>query len=338
MATTLKDIAKEAKVSIATVSRVLNDSALISDSTRRKIRSVMNELDYKPYTEKTISRKSIDTVGLLIPDNRNIFYPEVVRGVEARLEEDGFKLIQAYTDEDIEKEKGYLDIFMDIGVSGIILLGTRPAKLKHKYIINLSQRHPVIMVNDYIVGSNVYSVMTDEVEGAFHAVEYLITLGHKKIAFINGDVDYTTYRYKYNGYIKALDANGIRPDENYHIKITPYEEGGYLGAKRVLGMGKDRPTAIFTASDQIAVGVYKSINEAGLNIPDDFSIIGFSGTTFSKELFPELTTIDQFPFNTGSRAADTLIKLISGKNMEQKRFLIEPRIIIRDSCGKPGNK
>jgi DNA-binding LacI/PurR family transcriptional regulator len=191
---------------------------------------------------------------------------------------------------------------------------------------------PVLMINDYMIGSNVYSVMTDETEGAFQAVKYLIKLGHKKIAFINGDVDYTTYLYKLRGYERALEANGIEFDEKYHIKQTPYEEGGYLGTKKILQMKEDRPTAIFTASDQIAVGVYKAIYEAGLKIPLDFSVVGFSGIPLSKELFPELTTVDQFAYNTGSKAGRTLMKLIAGETLEQKRILLEPKLIIRNSC------
>jgi len=323
MAATLKDIAKEAGVSIATVSRVLNGSVLISDDTKRRVSSIMSQLDYKPYIQqKNTIKKNIHTIGLLMPDIKNFFYPIVIKGVEEELEDNKYNLIISSTDENIEKEKNYLDTFIDIGVNGIILLGTRPAELKHKYIINLSNRLPVLMINDYIVGSNIYSVMTDETEGAFQAVNYLIKLGHKK----------TTYRYKYRGYEKALKANGIELDEKYHIKQTPYEEGGYLGTKKILQMKEDKPTAIFTASDQIAIGVYKAIYEAGLKIPGDFSVVGFSGIPLSKELFPELTTVDQLAYNTGSQAGRTLMKLISGEALEQKRILLEPKLIVRDSC------
>jgi len=333
MVATLKDVAKKANVSIATVSRVLNDSVLISDDTRRKVRSIMNELDYRPYAQKRNDlRKNINTIGLLMPDIKNNFYSIVIRGVKEELEKNGFSLILSYTDEDIEKEKNYLDTYMDIGVNGVILLGTRPAKLKHEYIINLSKRLPVLMINDYIMGSNIYSVMTDEVEGAYSAVNHLIKLGHERIAFINGDVDYTTYRYKHRGYEKALEASSLKIEDKYHIKVAPYEEGGYLGMKKFLQMKKDRPTAIFTASDQIAAGVYKAIYAAGLTIPGDFSIIGFSGIPLSKSLFPELTTVDQFAYNTGSQASKTLMKLITGENLEQKRIILEPKLILRDSC------
>lgn len=333
MVATINDVAKKAKVSVATVSRVIHDSILISEKTKKNVKKAIKDLDYKPYARaRKLIKKNLRAAALLIPDIKNVFYPIVIRGVEDELEKNGYSLFICNTDEDVEKERKYLDTLIDKGVDGMIFLGTRPAELKQQYIINLSEKMPVLMINDYMIGSNVYSVMTDETEGAYQAVNYLIGLGHRKIAFINGDVDYTTYLYKLRGYERALDANGIEFDEKYHIKQTPYEEGGYLGTKKILQMKEDRATAIFTASDQIAVGVYKAIYEAGLKIPGDFSVVGFSGIPLSRELFPELTTVDQFAYNTGSKAGRTLMKLIAGKTLEQKRILLEPRLIVRDSC------
>ena len=333
MTITINDVARKAKVSVATVSRVINDSILISEKTKTNVKKAIRDLDYMPYARaRKLIKKNLRAAALLLPDLKNIFYPIVIRGVEDELEKNGYSLFICNTDEDIEKEKKYLDTLIDKGVDGMIFLGTRPTKLKQQYIINLSEKMPVLMINDYMIGSNVYSVMTDETEGAFQAVNYLIKLGHRKIAFINGDVDYTTYLYKLRGYERALKTNSIEFDEKYHIKQTPYEEGGYLGTKKILQMKEEGPTAIFTASDQIAVGVYKAIYEAGLKIPGDFSVVGFSGIPLSKELFPELTTVDQFAYNTGSKAGRTLMKLISGKKLEQKRIILEPKLIIRDSC------
>ncbi len=333
MTITINDVARKAKVSVATVSRVINDSILISEKTKTNVKKAIRDLDYMPYARaRKLIKKNLRAAALLLPDLKNIFYPIVIRGVEDELEKNGYSLFICNTDEDIEKEKKYLDTLIDKGVDGMIFLGTRPTKLKQQYIINLSEKMPVLMINDYMIGSNVYSVMTDETEGAFQAVNYLIKLGHRKIAFINGDVDYTTYLYKLRGYERAFKTNSIEFDEKYHIKQTPYEEGGYLGTKKILQMKEEGPTAIFTASDQIAVGVYKAIYEAGLKIPGDFSVVGFSGIPLSKELFPELTTVDQFAYNTGSKAGRTLMKLISGEKLEQKRIILEPKLIIRDSC------
>jgi len=333
MAVSIYDVAKKAGVSVATVSRVINNSMLVSKDTKNNIRNVIKELNYKPYARASkIMKKNLMAAAVLVHDIKNIVYPEVLLGIEEELEKNGYNLFMCNTDKEIKKEKKYLDTLLEKGVDGIIFLGTRPTGLKQQYIINLADKIPVVMINDHMVGSNVYSVMTDEVEGAFQAVNYLIGLGHKRIAFINGDIEYTTYRYKHRGYIRALEANNIKVDEDYHINEVPYIEGGYQGTKKLIKMNKEKPTAIFAASDQMAMGVYKAIYEAGYRIPEDFSIVGFSGIALSGGLFPELTTVDQFAHNTGNQAGRILMRLVAGKNLEQKRILLTPKLIIRESC------
>jgi len=211
-----------------------------------------------------------------------------------------------------------------------MFLGTRPTG-NNDHLLELSSEIPVLLINDYIIGANIYSVMIDEVEGAYKAVDYLIQQGHQKIAFINGDVDYTTYRYKRRGYDKALKDHGIETDESFIIKEDPHEDGGYRSVKKLFEL-EEQPTAIFTASDQIAIGVIKGIYEKSLTIPGDFSIIGFSDIPIAKQLYPELTTINQFADKIGNMAAKIIMNLIAGEEMEQKRFLLEPKLSIRKSC------
>ena len=332
MSVTIKDIAKKANVSTATVSRVLNDSALISDETKKIVSDVMKELGYSRFTRaENMVRKTMKTIGLLIPDIKNIFLPLLVKAVEDEMDKNGYNIFLCHTDENIAREKRYLDTLLAKGVDGIVLVGTRPAKLNHEYISNISKKIPVMIINDYIIGSNVYSVMADEVEGSYKAISYLISLGHKKIAFINGDVDYTTYRYKYRGYEKALSDNAIEINPGYIIKETPYEDGGFRGAEKLMAL-PDRPTAIFTASDQIAIGVIRGVYESGYIIPDDVSLVSISGLPLSAELYPSLTTIDVFPSIAGRTAASILLKLINGEKLTQKKILIDPKLIIRESA------
>jgi len=331
LAVTIKDIAKKAGVSTATVSRVLNDSALISDETKKIVRRIMKELGYSRFTKaENMVKRSMKTVGLLVPDIRNIFLPLLVKAVEDEMDKNSYNIFLCHTDGNIAKEKRYLDTLLEKGVDGIILIGTRPAKLNHKYISNLSEKIPVMIINDYIIGSNVYSVMADEVEGSYKAITHLISLGHKKIAFINGDVDYTTYRYKNRGYEKALNDNDIEINPDYIIKEAPYEDGGYRGAEKLMDL-PDRPTAIFTASDQIAIGAIRAVYKKGYKIPDDVSLVGISGLPLSAELYPSLTTVDVFPHIAGKTAASILLKLIKGEKLTQKKILIEPKLVIRES-------
>ncbi len=332
MSVTIRDIAQKSNVSIATVSRVLNNSANVSGETRIKVEKAIRELHYTPPAlKRNFPRESTDTIGLLLPDIKNIFYPAVIRGIEEELEKNDYNFFLCITDENIDKEKKYLNTLLKKGVEGIVFLGTRPTEETSEHVVNLSQRMPVLIINDYIIGSNVYSVMTDEVDGAYKANRYLIDLGHTKIAFINGDVEFTTYRYKFRGYEHALLDNNVPVRDEYIIKETPYEIGGYRGAKKLLAF-KDPPTAIFTASDQIAVGVIQAIYEEGYSIPDDFSLIGFSDIPLAAELYPPLTTVNQFPYKTGKLAASIIMKLIRNEELEQRKIILETHLSIRKSC------
>jgi len=331
MAVTIRDVAKHAQTSIATISRVLNNSPDVNQDTRRKVKAAINELGYTPpVIAKGYAKHKLKTIGLLIPDINNMYYTAVIRGIEDALSEAGYNVFLCNTDEDIEEEKKYIHILMEKGVDGIMFLGTRPTG-NNDHLMQLSKVIPVLMINDYIIGSDIYSVMIDEVEGAYKAVNYLIQLGHRKIAFINGDVDYTTYRYKRRGYEKAMNDNDINLDESFIIKENPHEDGGYRGVMKLFEL-EDQPTAIFTASDQIAIGVIKGIYEKGSTIPGDYSIIGFSDIPIAKQLFPELTTVNQFAGKIGNMAAKIIMQLIAGEEMEQKRFLLEPKLSIRKSC------
>lgn len=332
MSVTIRDIAQKSNVSIATVSRVLNNSANVSGETRIKVEKAIRELHYTPPAlKRNFLRESTDTIGLLLPDIKNIFYPTIIRGIEEELEKNDYNFFLCITDENIDKEKKYLNTLLKKGVEGIVFLGTRPTEVTSEHVVNLSQRMPVLIINDYIIGSNVYSVMTDEVDGAYKAIRYLIDLGHTKIAFINGDVEFTTYRYKFRGYEHALLDNKVPVRDEYIIKETPYEIGGYRGAKKLLAL-QDPPTAIFTASDQIAVGVIRAISEEGYSIPDDFSLVGFSDIPLAAELCPPLTTVNQFPYKTGKLAASIIMKLIRNEELEQRKIILETHLSIRKSC------
>jgi len=329
---TIKDVAKKADVSIATVSRFLNNKPKVSKGAKQRIANAISELKYEPYAmAKGLIKRKMKTIGLLMPDIRNLFYPIVIKGVEDELEKNNYNIFVCHSDEKIDKEKKYLDTLLDKGVEGIIFLGTRsPKKEKNDHILELSNSIPILMINEYLIGSNVYSVMSDQVEGAYKAITYLIENGHREIAFINGNTDYTTYRHKLRGFMKAFNDYSIEPNEDFIIKTTPYEDGGYDGANKILSHN-EKPTAFFTASDQIAYGSIRALIEKGFNVPKDFSVIGYGNIDISANIYPELTTVDQFPYKTGKMAAKKIINILEKEGLDQKKILIEPELVIRKS-------
>lgn len=332
MAVTIRDVARLANLSTATVSRVLNNASAVSPSTREQVERAIAELNYKPPTiAKEWTKRNLRTIGVLIPDITNLYYPTVVKALENELWKHDFNIYLCNTEESIEREKSYIAGLQKKGADGMIFLGTRPISATNQHIAELSEKIPVLLVNDHIIGTNVYSVMADEVEGAHKAVSYLLKLGHKKIGFLNGSSDYTTYQYKRSGYEHALIDHNIEPRPEWVVEYDPHEEGGYVGAKRLLELS-DRPTAMFAASDQIAIGAIRACFDKRLRIPDDLSLIGFSNVPIAATLSPPLTTVDQFPIKTAEIAAEMIVKLIRRETLAQKRVILDPQIAVRESC------
>ncbi len=334
MAITIKDIARMSNVSTATVSRVINSPEKVSRAKKAVIEQIMNELDYQPNAlARGLIKRTTKTIGIFIPDINNMFYPAVVRGTEDIFEKNDYNVFLCNTDNNIEKEKKYINALLEKRVDGIIFMGTRPVDgKKNEHIKALSNKLPVLTVNDTITGANVYSVLTDEAGGAYTAVSYLIGLGHRRIAHITGESDlYTTYRNKQKGYEAALRDNGIKADSRLVISGQPYPEGGYGGALKLFEL-EEVPTAVFAASDQIAVGVMKAAFERGIKIPEDISVVGYANIPISADLYPGLTTVDQFPYETGRLAAEEFTKILSGGKPARKKIMLKPRLEIRKSC------
>jgi LacI family repressor for deo operon, udp, cdd, tsx, nupC, and nupG len=332
MAATIRDVARLADLSTATISRVLNNPSAVLPSTRERVEHAIAELNYRPPTiAREWTKRNLRTIGVLIPDITNLYYPTVVKALENELWKNDFNIYLCNTDESIERENRYISSLVRKGVEGMIFLGTRPISAANQHIAKLSESIPVLLVNDHIIGSNVYSIMADEVEGAYKAVSYLAKLGHRKIGFLNGSAEYTTYQYKRTGYERALIQHGIEAKPEWIVEQDPHEEGGYIGAQTLLKL-RDRPTAIFAASDQIAVGAIRACFDEHLRIPNDISLMGFSNVPIAASLCPPLTTVDQFPVKTAEIAAEMIVRLIRKEKLSQKRVILEPQIEVRASC------
>lgn len=333
---TIKDIAKKAGVSTATVSRVLNNIGNVSEEKTRLIQKIVEQENYQPNAlARSLIQEKTKTIGIIIPDINNLYYPPVLRGMQDVCELNGDTVFLCNTDQDIEKEKWYVNSFLEKRVDGIAFMGTRPIDPeKNSHIIRLNEKLPVVMVSDALPDSDVYSVLSDEVAGAYEAVHYLIRLGHRNIAHITGYDSYTTYHYKQVGYEKALRESGIPICKENIVRNSPDTEGGEAGAA-ALFQRPERPTAIFAASDQIAIGVLKAAYLAKLRVPEDVSVVGYANIPIADHTIPGLTTVNQFPYETGRRSAGTLTKLINKEEVEEKQEMIVPKLLIRNSCGSP---
>ncbi len=336
MPVTIRDIARFSRVSTATVSRVINNSPNVTEQTRKAVQRALRELDYRPpVIARALTRQSLKTIGLMIPEIANLYYPVVIKAIEDELSKLNFNILLCISEESVAKERRYIDNLLTKGVDGMIFLGTRPALTRDEHIVRLSDKIPVLLVNDYILGSNVHSVMADEVEGSYKATCYLIGLGHRRIGFVTGNVDFTTYKYKRTGFERAMADNRIEVEERFVVEEDPHERGGYRAGIRLLDL-PERPTALFTVSDQVAIGIMQAYYERGLSIPTDLSLVGFGDMPIAAALHPPLTTVNQFPERTGQIAAQTIIKMIRNEELEQKRIILDPQLTIRRSCAPIG--
>ena len=335
MSVTIQTIARLAKVSTATISRYLNYPESVSPKKRALIAEVIKEQNYVPNElARGLTRNIFSTIGVIMPDINNTFFSAVLLGIELELEKSGYSTLVCNTHGHIEREKRYLEMLASRRVAGIIFVGTRPlAAEDNAHIVELARKVPVMLINDRLASEDVSFVMTNEEQGMGLAVEYLYGLGHRNIGLLNGNPPFTTYRYKLDGFTGAMKRLGLEIRDGFVQSIDPYEKGGYSGMQKI-GQLASRPTAVVTANDQIAIGAVRAVFESGWTVPRDMSIVGFSNTPISAEVYPRLTTVDQFPYDTGKVAAQQLVEQIDTRNTRHSGLRIDCKMMVRASCAQ----
>ena len=338
-APTIKEIARIANVSAMTVSRALNNRHSVRGATRKKILKIANRLGYMPnrIARSLVSKKS-DLISLIVADISNQFFAEISRGIEDRARENGYHVIFSSTDDDPKNLESSVRMMREMGVDGFIIAAV---SLEEPIVDELlDQEIPVVLINRRIKKSNVNYVVVDNYKGAYLAVEHLINIGYKKIGIISGRSSVSTGKERLQGYRKGLLDHGLKFKKEYSSQGPFTKEHGKKAAQKMLTL-KNRPEAIFAASDNIALGVMNAAGELGLKIPEDLAIVGFDDTNFSSNSKIRLTTVSQRKYEMGERGVQILIDLIENQESDYiNKVVLEPRLIIRESCGRnlPKNK
>jgi LacI family transcriptional regulator len=335
---TVYDIAREANVSVATVSRVLNNTAPVKKSTREKVLQIIDKYQFQPNAlARSLLKKETGTIGMIMPDISNPFFPEVFLGAETEAKAKGYTFLLCNTAGDHERESEYLRTLIEKRVDGIIYMGGRintascaPALVKE--VTDVASKIPVVLVNGQLPGRQLTRVATDEYKGAQLATQHLIDLGHRDIGFIGGGHAMTTTLQKVKAFQAQLEQNGIpfRPEWVLHDSFS-MTSGRELMTQ--LLQRKERPTAVFCVNDFTAIGAMKAIIEHGFRVPDDFSIVGFDDTPLAASIIPELTTVSQRSHELGRTAVQVLTKLLN-KEKVKKVTMLEPELIVRQSSGQ----
>ncbi|MCM0650961.1 LacI family transcriptional regulator [Clostridium swellfunianum] len=332
MAASIKDVAKEAGVSIATVSRVLNDVDVVNEETKKKVQEAIKKLGYRPnIVARSLKTQKSRTIGIIIPDISNQFYPEIVRGAEDVSNIYNYNIMLCNTDLDPDKEMEYLRVLKEKMVDGVIYMSNslEPA------IIDLvkSLEMPVVLVETTDRANTFPSVTIDNEKGALDATEFLIKNGNKRIGYVGTHEDVVNAAaYRFQGYKAALEKHNMEFDKNICYFSGLKANDGYEGIKEIVK--KADIDAVFCASDEIAMGVINGLREEGKRVPEDVEVMGFNDIYSASIFYPKLTTVVQPMYDMGSVGMRMLIKIINGAELVQHHFVLPHEVVKRDSCKK----
>ena len=332
---TIKEIAERAGVSIGTVSNVLNELPTVREAARKRVLKAIADLGYQPsLLGRALRKDKTNMIVMIVPDITNPFFPGAVRGAEDVAFEHDFRLVLCNSDNSFAKEATYMREMRTYRPSGLIIVpadlskGTDEAKayLKAGAGVVYMDRIPAKWQGD--------SVTSAHEEGAYQATKHLIALGHKQIATIAGPQTGTSAQARLKGFMRAMHEAKLRIPQNYIQHAEFIKSAGHEKAVQLLRT-KPRPTAIFAANDLIAFGVLAAMREEGLHCPDDISLVGFDNLDDSDATVPTLSTVDQFVYQLGARAAKTVIDRVRGDNGGARKIVLQPELRLKESTAKP---
>lgn len=329
---TIKDVAERAGVSPMTVSRVLNNMQNVSPATRERVQRAIEDLGYVPSgVAKSLRSKRTRTLALLVPDGANAFWTSVARGVEDAAQNGGYSVLFCNTDEDVAKQLHYLDVIVGQQVDGVIIA---PCDTDAYNLSKLRQRGiPTVLVDRYVKGWDVDTVIGDSVSGARALTRHLIGLGHRRIALLSGPATTSTASDRIAGYRIALAESGI-PYEPRLVKVGEYHAtSGERLAHQLLDEGLGH-TAIFAANNAIMIGAVDALGKRGLQVPQDMAMVCFDDLPNTSHFFPFLTVAALPSYEMGVYATQLLLGRLEGEVDLGARYVILPaRLKIRHSCG-----
>jgi LacI family fructose operon transcriptional repressor len=326
----IKDVAESAGVSIATVSRVLSDKPHVRTKVREHVLAVVKELNYRPNrVARSLRAQKSNVIGLIVSDIQNPFFTLISRAVEDAAYEQGMSIYLCNTDEDPAKEAIYLKLMRDERVSGIILSPTQ--KTSNNFLEVTNSHLPVVVIDRRVRGVEIDSVQIDNVESAYKLVDHLIGHGYQRIGALFG-MGSTTGRERREGYIRALEDNGIKPSSELAIFIEAREAEGYNATRELLKLSQP-PDAIFTSNGLLSAGAFRALRESALKMPEEIAFATFDETPWSTLVDPPFTVIEQPTYEIGNTAVELLVNRIHDPSRSTRVVTLKSKLIVRQSCG-----
>lgn len=329
----IKEVAKKAGVSIATVSRALSGKGPVNGETRLRIMQIAEEYNYRPnVSARSLSNRKTDTIGVILPELVDEFFTEIIRGIDEEAHRSN-KFIMVSSSHSERNIVETLLEFMGSGrVDGVILM----APQIHEEVLQISRKSksPVVLINNSYATNELVSFNINNYQGAFAITEHLIEHGFKNVGIIKGPEGNCDAEERYRGFTQALEKNDLTLQESITISGDFSTRAGYYGFTRLMSQS-EKPDAIFAANDMMAVGIYAAARRLKIKIPEDVAIAGFDDIFLSRLLIPRLTTVHVPIMELGSKAVRYLLKMITCKVDSKKPYFEElsTGLVIGGSCG-----
>jgi len=331
MAITIADIAKEAGVSISTVSRVMNNTKPVSPELRDRVYKIIEKNNFKPNAlAQGLITKKTNMVGVVVPDISNPVFGALTKGINSVCTRKGYTIMVCESGGEHEREMKLLDVLEDKQTDGVLFAGVDV----NQDLVDamLKKQYPVVLVTqESAAGENIIDTVThDNLQAVCDAVHFLIDNGHERIAYLGGPKhDFSSGKKRLKGYRQALSEAGIAVPDSYIEQGEFSFQSGYDRMKRLYEENSILPTAVVAGSDLIAIGGIQFLTSVGVSVPDDISVIGFDDLDFATYFRPELSTVRIPYFEEGEKAARELIKLMSGEKVESATQYVPHKIIRR---------
>ncbi len=329
---TIQDVAKASGVSITTVSRVINKNYPVKESTRIKVEEAVQSLGFTPnLLARSLIQNSTKTIGILTPSLENLFFSEVIKGIDNIMKDYGYTTFLCHTEGEPANEIEMINSLTNRQVDGIVMIDPRKENVVSGYFEELAKNVPLLLINGHYKGVQCNYVLNDAEAGVLEALRYFVEQGKDKIALLRGKKSYS-YDIKedvYNDFIagKGLEPSIIRIKDGNDVRTVEQAKEAVMTILR----SKNPPNAILACNDWMGVGAVNGVKALGLNIPDDVRIIGFDNTIISQIIEPKLSTVDQQMTKLGQLAAKRIYNMMTNENSENQKIYLETKLIIRES-------
>jgi LacI family transcriptional regulator len=332
---TMRDVARLAGVSVATVSAVINGTTTVSERLKERVSKAMKALDYHPdHVARSLKVGKTQVIGMVVPDLTNAFFPEVIQGVEDAARLEGYSVILCNSNEDPEQERRHLSTLFSRRVDGVLLACADNAAA---YDSLVQRRFPIVFVDRIPEGVSHSGVSTDNEDAGYHATQYLIELGHQRIAFITGKLRHSPHAERLAGFRKAMQERHLAVRDEYLKLGDQTIETGYQAGLDLLRL-PEPPSAVIASNNRMLLGLMRSVNELHVRCPEDVSIIGFDDFPWTQHLTPPLTVLSQPTHQIGREAMRLLlmkIRAADGPERQNQSIRLKAELRLRASTTAP---